>query len=211
MMENNAKMQDREIEDMDYSKEMADILSRLGTSESEVSRSLKDLAKKIKKSNKELEEFLETQREISRLHIQLVNTKSDLISNTDQQRLKMQIQNLEKRTQMQTQLVNFIHQLASTYKDYSKEVNQLGKSAGKLYKEEFEWYNSTQNLTKAKYDQMVTGNRLEKIEKKIVKNKQSVLHAYEKRRHHDSLVSSGIESVNRILLQIKQAIKEIKW
>jgi chromosome segregation ATPase len=202
---------DQEIEDIQITRDLASSLDKLQSLEDNVMKGIKDLADRMKKANSELEKYLGIQNEASRLYIQLVNRKSDLIKQPDLTKLKAHVANITQKVNANTNLYHGFLELASGYKEYQKTLGNLSKATGKLNKHQKDWHDSAADLAKAQSSQAVSGGKLDKIENSIEKNKRKVMKAYEDRKHQEAFVETAHKRVNQLWLKLKDIVKNTSW
>lgn len=202
---------DVEIEEINLNKRLYKSLDKLTLYEDSIGKDLKSLAKSMKNATDELSDYLETQNQVVRLYIQLINRESDLVSNHDLQLLKAHVKKVENRVQNQQNLIGTFKDLSSGYKEYSKSLKDYTKSVSNLLKTQENWHNASSELAKVKHNPRVTGQKLEKIEKKIVHIKKKVLKRYEERRHKNGFIKHALQRISDAWLKLKNQIIKFEW
>ncbi len=202
---------DLEIEEIALNRQLSKTLDKLTLYEEGAGKDLKSLANRMKYANKELKTYLETQNQVVRLYIQLLNRNSDLITNHDLQMLKAHVKKIETRVQNQEELITQLRNLSSGYKEYSKSLREYTKGTENLLKSQENWHNASSDYAKVKRDPRVTGTKLEKIENKVSDRKKKVIKTYDIRRQKNSLVKHNIVHISEGYLKLKNAISKIEW
>ena len=202
---------DEEINDIQLTKKYANSLFKLESNEESVMKGIKELANKMRKSHSEMNNYLEIQNETTRLYIQLVNRKSDIINNHDLAKMKEHIKRIEKTVSVQNDIYHAFHDMGDAYKEYHKTLKDLAKSAEKLNKKQKIWHDSAAELSKAQGSQMTSGQKLDKIEKAINKNKHSVIKHYDERKHREGFVQHAMTRINLAWIKLKNSVKTMEW
>ncbi len=210
-MKNEDKPNDQEIEWIYSTKKIVDSLNKLQSSEDSVMKGFKDLSNKMKKSNTEFKSYVGLKQEEVRLFIQLVNRKSDMVSNQDLNKLREHVKQIENAIEVDTEILNSFIDISEAYKEYQKALKDFTKSGEKLNKNQKDWHDSSANLSKALSSQMTPGHKLDKLEKAIANNKITVSKGYEEYKHQERFVETGVLRLNQAWAKLKTVIKNIGW
>ncbi len=202
---------DEEINDIQLTKKLFTSLVKMGSYEENVMKGIKELANRMRKSNSEMNNYLEIQNETTRLYIQLVNRKSDLINNHDLAKIKEHIKRIEKTVSVQNEIYHSFHEMGDAYKEYHKALKDLAKSAEKLNKHQKMWHDSAAELSKARGSQMTSGQKLDKLETAIGKKKRSVIKHYDERKHREGFAQHAMVRINQAWIKLKNSIKTMEW
>ncbi|WP_371802141.1 hypothetical protein [Candidatus Lokiarchaeum ossiferum] len=202
---------DEEINDIQLTKKLTNSLFNLESNEENVMKGIKDLANRMKKSNHEMANYLSLQNETVRLYIQLVNRKSDIINNQDLMKIKEHVKRMEKTVSVQHEIYNSFQEMGDSYKEYHKTLKDLAKSFEKLNKKQKDWHDSAAELSKAQGSQMTSGQKLDKLEKAVNKQKREVMKYYDDRKHRDGFVQHAMVRINQAWIKLKNVIKTQEW
>lgn len=200
---------DAEISQFTLDRNAADQIQKLQSAEESVMKTIKELAEKMDKATKERKNYQETQFEMSRNYIQLVNRKSTIFDSQALSVLKEHLKRNEERIKNETELANEIQGLADAYKEYCENLKECGKAWTKLYKVEMDWYNAATDLRKAQ-DKYET-EKLDKIEKTLPKLKGEVEKSFIEKNHRSAFVEKSMVRVNQMWNKVKNIIKNIAW
>ncbi|MHA1719119.1 MAG: hypothetical protein ACTSWX_05870 [Promethearchaeota archaeon] len=202
---------DIELEQISYDKKLEASINKLAGLEENIEKSFKNVAQNMEKANNELKKYLDLQKETLRNYVQFINQRSDLINQKELSKLKDHVTHLEKTIDSQTEIVNNIKDVSSGYKEFSKTLKDLNKKFSKLNKYQSNWKNTAAELAKARGNQMVTGSKLEKLEKQLKSEKSEVQKQYHNRDHSNSFVSTAVLQLNQAWQKLKSNIKNISW
>lgn len=193
----------------EYDKQSVESLSRLQDAEDGVTRAVKDLAERFDRATKERERYLNTQKELERQYIQLIQRKSELIAPIDMQKLKEHTKNLEETIQAYITMSQNLKELSSSYNEYNGALKDLVKAWGNQQKTEMDWRKLGYDFTKARESQ--DGGKMEKIEKQLGKTKQDTIKTFQEKAHRATFVEKAMVRINQSWQKIKVNIKNIAW
>ena len=199
-----------EQDQFSFDEKSASKLKNLCDSETLVGKSLHDLAKRMHDATKDKEKYLDVQQQMVRQYIQLAGRDSKLVNDQDLQLLKQHISRIETTIEVQTEVQKEFKNIAGTYKEYAKMLEELHGVWGKITKKQKEWHKYTAELKKAKA-KMPTGEKLMKLEKKMEKAKGEVIKLYGDKRNRGVFVENSFANVNDAWDKLKDEIKNVSW
>jgi hypothetical protein len=200
---------DIEISQIELDRKSTEHVQRLLASEEGVMKSVKDLADKFDKMAKDRKSYHDSQFEISRNYIQLVNRKSTIFQQNNLTNLKEHLRRNEESIGVINEMTVNFQQLSDSYKEYVGNLKELSKAWEKFTKTEQDWYGQFGELQKAK-DRQEAG-KMDKIEKGMVKLKQDVEKTFSEKNHRSEFVEKSVIRVNQMWNKLKLAIKNISW
>jgi len=200
---------DIEISQIELDRKATDQVQRLTSSEEGVMKAVKDLAEKFDRMAKDRKSYHESQFEISRNYIQLVNRKSTIFQQNNLTNLKEHMRRNEESLEVINEMTVQIHQLADSYKEYVGNLKELNKAWEKFTKTEQEWYGQFGELQKAKDRQ--EASKMDKIEKGMIKLKQEVEKNFSEKNHRSEFVEKSMTRVNQMWNKLKVSIKNLSW
>jgi hypothetical protein len=193
----------------EHDKSAIDALNRLQSAEDGVTRAFKELAERMEKANKERERFYQNQREMERQYIQLTQRKSTLITNMDLQVLKEHLKRSEESVNTHTQIAIVLKEMGDGYAEYNNALKDLLKVWSNLGKTEADWRKAGNDFRKAMEEQ--DGNKLEKLEKEIIKRKSEVVKAFQDKAYRWTFVEKAMVRINQTWQKLKNSVKNVGW
>jgi hypothetical protein len=200
---------DIEITQLSFDKTAADQITRLIDAEGEVMNSLGVLANSFDKTAKLRKAYNDNQFEISRNYIQLVQRKSTIFQSRDLQEMKEHIKRNEDSVLAFNDLKVLFQGISDGYKEYYSNLKEYGKAYQRFIKAETDWYNASLDLRKAK-DKYDT-ERMDKLEKGLVKLKADVEKYFIEKNHRSEFVSKSVVRIDQSFQKLKMNIKNIAW
>ena len=193
----------------EYDKKSVEAMERLLASEEAVARSFKELADRLDRATKDKEKYINTQKEMERQYIQLIQRKSQLVTAMDMQVLKEHLKKTEETITSQQQVVVIMKEMSDAYQEYINAMKDLTKSWQTQLKSEMEWRKTSYEFVKARENQ--DGGKMEKLEREITKQKQNAVKTFQDKAHRITFVEKAMVRINQTWQKLKMGIKNFGW